>query len=67
MSGSIRSDIYGKSLKIHNKSNGIMEMDKQGNLLINTKSFNSNINNNLNINYWKSKYFIRKWKFNIKL
>ena len=37
MSGLTRSDLYLRSLKVHNKSDNIMEMDLQGNLQFNTK------------------------------
>jgi hypothetical protein len=43
MAGITRSDVFGRSLKIHNLSNNVLEMDLQGNLFINTKSINSDI------------------------
>ena len=50
MSGLTRSDVFGRSLKIHNQSNNILEMDLQGNLFLNTKSINSDIKNSISLN-----------------
>tara|TARA_B100000795_G_scaffold26876_1_gene17852 strand:- start:79 stop:2808 length:2730 start_codon:yes stop_codon:yes gene_type:complete len=49
MSGITRSDLYVRSLKIHNQASNVMEMDLQGNLNLNTKSINSNVKNELNL------------------
>jgi hypothetical protein len=48
MSGITRSDLYLRSLKVHNQSSNIMEMDLQGNLNLNTKNINSDVKEDLN-------------------
>ncbi len=49
MSGITRSDLYVRSLKVHNKSSNIMEMDLQGNLSLNTNSISSDVKDNLTL------------------
>lgn len=49
MSGITRSDLYVRSLKVHNKSSNIMEMDLQGNLSLNTKSISSDVKDDLTL------------------
>jgi hypothetical protein len=49
MSGITRSDVFGRSLKIHNHSNNVLEMDSLGNLFINTKSINSNVTESISL------------------
>ena len=48
MSGITRSDLYLRSLKVHNQSSNILEMDLQGNLMLNTKNINSDVKEELN-------------------
>ena len=49
MSGITRTDLYLRSLKVHNKSSNIMEMDLQGNLHLNTKNIISDVKEDLNL------------------
>ena len=48
MSGITRSDLYLRSIKVHNQSSNILEMDLQGNLMLNTKNINSDVKEELN-------------------
>ena len=54
MSGITRSDLYVSSIKVEHTPNNVLEMDLQGNLIINTKSVNSNIKENLELNSIKN-------------
>ena len=49
MSGLTRSDLYVRSLKVHNQSSNILEMDLLGNLNVNTKNFSGNIKENVDL------------------
>ena len=48
-SGITRSDLYVRSLKVHNQSSNLMEMDLQGNLSLNTKSISSDVKDELTL------------------
>jgi hypothetical protein len=49
MAGLTRSDVFGRSLKIHNNSNNVLLMNTQGELSINTKSINSNVKESISL------------------
>ena len=49
MSGLTRSDLYVRSLKVHNQSSNILEMDLLGNLNLNTKNLNGDIKEDITL------------------
>ena len=57
MAGLTRSDVFGRSLKIHNNSNNVLLMNSQGELSINTKSINSNVKESISLISNQNIYF----------
>lgn len=49
MSGLTRSDLYARSLKVHNKSGNILEMDLLGDLNINTKNMHTDVKEDIEL------------------
>ena len=49
MSGLTRSDLYARSLKVHNKSGNILEMDLLGDLNINTKNLKTDVKEDIEL------------------